>query len=40
MLPANKPASTRRCERKPKTIPVSLVLKGEHIKSDDSAFHP
>jgi hypothetical protein len=32
-------AHTRRCERKPKTTPVSLVLKGDHhIKSDGSAF--
>ena len=38
MLPPNKPASTRRCERKPKTMPVSIVLKGDQIKSDDSAF--
>ena len=31
-------ASSRRCERKPKTIPVSLVLKGGPAMSDGSAF--
>ena len=30
--------SSRRCERKPKTIPVSLVLKGGPSMSDESAF--
>jgi hypothetical protein len=30
--------SSRRCERKPKTIPVSLVLKGGPAMSDGSAF--
>ena len=30
--------SSRRCERKPKTIPVSLVLKGGPTMSDGSAF--
>src|ERR1035437_2370638 len=30
--------SSRRCERKPKTIPVSLMLKGGPAMSDGSAF--
>jgi len=30
--------SSRRCERKPKSIPVSLVLKGGPCMSDGSAF--
>lgn len=34
----NTSANARRCERKPKTIPISLVLKDNLLKSDGSAF--
>jgi hypothetical protein len=37
-MPKTNPAGARRCERKPKTIPISLVLKGGCSKSDGSAF--
>jgi len=31
-------AHTRRCARKSKLMPISLVVKGEHFQSDSSAF--
>jgi hypothetical protein len=37
-MPANASTSGRRCERKAKTIPISLVLKEGRTKLDDSAF--
>ena len=36
-MPTNDPNKVRRCERKPKTIPISLVLK-DQSKLDGSAF--
>jgi len=37
-MPVTTSLSARRCERKPKTMPVSLVLKGGPNMSDGSAF--
>ena len=37
-MPVTTTISARRCERKPKTIPISLVLKGGPSMSDGSAF--
>ncbi|MGD0226768.1 MAG: PilZ domain-containing protein [Terriglobia bacterium] len=37
-MPSNTNEHARRCERQPKTTPVSLVLKGDQFKSDGSAF--
>src|SRR5689334_6402474 len=37
-MPVTTSISARRCERKPKTMPVSLVLKGGPNMSDGSAF--
>ena len=37
-MPTDTVASARRCERKPKTMPISLVVKGDRIESDVSAF--
>jgi c-di-GMP-binding flagellar brake protein YcgR len=34
----NTPANPRRWERQPKTILINLVLKGDHLISDSSAF--
>jgi hypothetical protein len=36
-MPTNDPNKVRRCERKPKTIPISLVLE-DQCKLDGSAF--
>ena len=37
-MPKSTILNTRRCKRKPKSMPVSLVLRGERLKSDPSAF--
>ena len=37
-MPTETASSVRRCERKHKTMPVSLVLKDGANKSDRSAF--
>jgi hypothetical protein len=37
-MPTNTASSSRRCQRKPKTMPVSLVLKDGPATSDGSAF--
>ena len=34
----NTPHTPRRWERRPATIPISLVLKADHFKADDSAI--
>jgi hypothetical protein len=36
-MPTNTPAKVRRFERKPQTVPISLVLDGAR-KSDSNAF--
>ncbi len=36
-MPMDSPANNRRWEREPAAIPVSLVLKADHFKRDDSA---
>ena len=38
MIAITTTTSSRRCERKPKTMPVSLVLNGGPSMSDGSAF--
>ena len=35
-MPTDTLAHTRRCERKPQTLPIGLVLKGENLKADGS----
>ena len=37
-MPTNGPDKIRRCERKPKTIPISLVLEADQSKLDGAAF--
>ena len=37
-MSTNRSVNARRCERKPKTMPISLVSKGHRLKSDGSAF--
>ncbi len=37
-MPSKTNDHTRRCEREPKTMPISLVLKGDQFKSDGAAF--
>ena len=37
-MPVSTEISARRCERKSKTMPVSLVLEGDPRMSDASAF--
>jgi len=36
-MQTNTPANRRRWERQPATIPISLVLKAENLKVDNSA---
>jgi len=36
-MQTNKPADLRRWHRQPATIPISLVLKAENLKVDNSA---
>ncbi len=37
-MPTNDPNKVRRCERKPKNMPISLVLEDDQTKLDGSAF--
>ena len=37
-MPTPIPVSGRRCERKPKTIPISLVVKDGRVRKDNTAF--